>query len=323
MMLVNRQIDANLVVALDALLAEHSVTRAAERLRTSPAAMSRTLGRLRRLLGDPLLVRAGQAMVPTPRAEALRDEAAAVVRRCGALLSPGVDVDPVTLNRTFTLQAADIVTAALAPGLLDLAAAEAPGVSVRFQTEELEGGPALRDGRVDLEVGSIDHIDPETRSEQLVTLPIVAGVRAGHPLTEGRLTPARFAAAAHVGVSRRGRFSGPADAALAEHDLRRRVVAVLPSHLAAMTLAAQTDLVCLVPGGDGDPITAVAHAHGLRLLEIPLPLPPVVIGMAWHPRHAADGGHGWLRSAVRRALRPAHTAAQSSGTTSSMFSRTT
>jgi DNA-binding transcriptional LysR family regulator len=305
-MLVDTQIvDANLVVALDALLAEHSVTRAAARLHTSPAAMSRTLGRLRRLLGDPLLVRAGQAMVPTPRADALREEVAAVVRRCGALLAPGTDVDPGTLRRTFTLQAADLLAAGLAPGLLDLAAREAPGVSVRFRTEELEGGPALRNGQIDLEVGALDHVDPETRTEQLATLRMVAGVRSGHPLAGRPLTPARFAAAAHIAVSRRGRFAGPADAALAELDLRRRVVAVLPSHLAAMTLAARTDLVCLLPAGeagDPDPMTDPARALGLRLLEIPLPLPALVIGMAWHPRHAADGGHGWLRSAVRRAL---------------------
>jgi DNA-binding transcriptional LysR family regulator len=136
---------------------------------------------------------------------------------------------------------------------------------------------------------------------------MVAGVRAGHPLTEGRLTPARFAAAKHVVVSRLGRFTGPADAALAERDLHRRVVAVLPSHLAAMALAARTDLVCLAPAGlPGDapgPLADLAVSLGLRLIEIPLPLPPLVIGMAWHPRQAADGGHGWLRSAVRRALR--------------------
>lgn len=295
-------IDANLLVALDALLAEQSVTRAAERLHTSPAAMSRTLGRLRRLLDDPLLVRAGQAMVPTPRAEGLREEVAAVVRRCAALLGPGEDADPATLHRTFSVQAADLLCAGLAPGLLDLAAREAPGVSLRFRAEELEGGPALRDGQIDLEVGALDHIDPETQAEELVRLRMVAGVRTGHPLTEGQLTPARFAATGHVAVSRRGRFTGPADAALAERDLRRRVVAVLPSHLAAMVLAARSDLVCLVPAGRPGPLVELAATLGLRLLEVPLPLPPVVIGMAWHPRHAADGGHGWLRSAVRRVL---------------------
>ncbi|MFD0437990.1 LysR family transcriptional regulator [Streptomyces chartreusis] len=300
-------LDANLAIALDALLAEESVTRAAARLHTSPAAMSRTLGRLRRILGDPLLVRAGQAMVPTPRALALREEAAAVVRRITVLLTPGTAVDPATLNRTFTVQAADLVGAALAPALLELARQEAPGVSLRMRAEELEAGPALRDGRIDLEIGSIDHADPETHVEELVTLRMVAAVRPGHPLTRKPLTPARLAAAEHVVVSRRGRFTGPLDTALAEHGLERRVSAVLPSHLAAMTLAAVSDIVCLVPaapdGAAPSPLTAPAAVFGLHLLDIPLPLPPLTIGMAWHPRHAADGAHHWLRAAVRRILR--------------------
>ncbi|WP_431899154.1 LysR family transcriptional regulator [Nonomuraea sp. bgisy101] len=299
-------IDANLAIALDALLAEHSVTRAAARLQTSPAAMSRTLARLRRILQDPLLVRAGQTMVPTPRAQALREEAATVVRSLGALLSPGASVDPASLRSTFTLQAADLVGAALAPGLLRLAQREAPGVSFRIRAEELEAGPALRDGRIDLEIGSIDHVDPETQVEELVSLRMVAAVRPGHPLTEGPLTPARLAAAQHVAVSRRGRFTGPLDPALAEQDLHRRVSVVLPSHLAAMILATRSDIVCLVPaappGAAPSPLTHDAGALGLHLLDIPLELPPLTIGMAWHPRHTADGAHRWLRDAVRRTL---------------------
>ncbi|MFJ3233718.1 LysR family transcriptional regulator [Streptomyces sp. NPDC086787] len=309
MMLVNSPdpvIDANLAIALDALLAENSVTRAAARLHTSPAAMSRTLARLRRILQDPLLVRAGQAMVPTPLAQSLRDEAAAVVRSLGALLSPGTGVDPAGLRSTFTLQTADLVGAALAPGLLQLAQQEAPGVSFRIRAEELEAGSALRDGRIDLEVGSIDHADPETHVEELVSLRMMAAVRPGHPLTEGPLTPARLASAQHVAVSRRGRFSGPLDAALAEENLHRRVSVVVPGHLAAMALATRSDVVCLVPaalpGAAPSPLTDDAVALGLRLLDIPLALPPLTIGMAWHPRHTADGAHHWLRNAVRRTL---------------------
>ncbi|WP_440582104.1 LysR family transcriptional regulator [Streptomyces flavofungini] len=299
-------IDAQLAVALNALLAEESVTRAAARLHTSPAAMSRTLARLRRTLQDPLLVRAGQTMVPTPRARALREEAAAVVRSLGTLLSPGARVDPADLRSTFTLQTADLVGAALAPGLLELVRREAPGVSLRFRAEEWEAGPALRDGRIDLEVGAIGHVDPETLVEELLTLRMAAAVRPGHPLTEGELTPERLAAAEHVVVSRRGRFSGPLDTALAERGLRRRVAVVLPSHLAALTLAARSDAVCLMPttpaGAPASPLTDAATGLGLRLLDIPLPLPPLTIGMAFHPRHTADGGHHWLRDAVRRTL---------------------
>ncbi|MFI5866169.1 LysR family transcriptional regulator [Streptomyces sp. NPDC051546] len=291
------------------MLTEQSVTRAAARLRTSPAAMSRTLARLRRVLQDPLLVRAGQAMVPTPRAEALRDEAAAVVRSLEALFTPSGGTDLAALRRTFTVQAADLVGAALAPGLLGLARRRAPGVSLRVLAEEWEAGPALREGRIDLEIGAIDHVDPETRVEELVTLRMAAGVRAGHPLADGPLTPAGLAAAEHIAVSRRGRFTGPLDTALAGQGLTRRVSTVLPGHLAAMAVAASGDAVCLVPtalpGEPASPLTATAHALGLRLLDIPLPLPPLKIGMAWHPRHTADGGHQWLRGAVRRVLRPA------------------
>ncbi|WP_337825039.1 LysR family transcriptional regulator [Amycolatopsis sp. A1MSW2902] len=303
---LNPAIDANLAVALDALLTEQSVTRAAARLHTSPAAMSRTLARLRRILQDPLLVRAGQAMVPTPRAQSLRDEAAAVVQSLNALLSPGAVVDPATLRSTFTIQTADLVGAALAVGLLRLTREEAPGISLRVRAEELEAGSALRDGRLDLEVGSIDHVDPETQVEKLLTLRMVAAVRPDHPLTSEPLTPARLAAADHVAVSRRGRFAGPLDAALAEHNLRRRVAIVLPSHLAAMAVAARSDVVCLIPaslpGEPPSPLTADATALGLRLLDIPVPLPPLEIGMAWHPRQSADGAHRWLRAAVRRTL---------------------
>ncbi|MFC0062676.1 LysR family transcriptional regulator [Umezawaea endophytica] len=302
------RLDANLAVALDALLTEQSVTRAAARLHTSPAAMSRVLARLRRVLQDPLLVRAGQEMVPTPRAEELRDEAAAVVRALGALLAPSGGIDPAALRRTFTVQAADVVGAALAPGLLALARRQAPGVSLRVLAEEWEAGPALREGRVDLEIGVIDHVDPETRVEELVTLRMAAGVPAAHPLAGRTPTPADLAAAEHVAVSRRGRFTGPLDAALAEQGLSRRVGVVLSGHLAAMALAAVEDVVCLVPtalpGEPPSPLGDAARSLGLSLLDIPLPLPPLVIGMAWHPRHTADGAHQWLRGAVRRVLRP-------------------
>ncbi|GHJ05373.1 hypothetical protein TPA0906_72380 [Streptomyces olivaceus] len=100
----------------------------------------------------------------------------------------------------------------------------------------------------------------------------------------------------------------PARFAAAEHGLSRRVAVVLPGHLAALALAARTDAVALVPavpdgaGAPPSPLTEQASALGLRLLDIPMALPPVAIGMAWHPRHTADGAHHWLRDAVRRVL---------------------
>jgi DNA-binding transcriptional LysR family regulator len=141
-------LDANLVVALDALLTECGVTRAAERLHTSPAAMSRTLGRIRRGLGDPVLDRAGQSMVLTPRALTMRDEVHAVVQRCQRLLAPADDVDPATLVRTFTVQTSDLLLAALASGLREATVRQAPGVSVilrwhhRLVAKEVDVSPS-------------------------------------------------------------------------------------------------------------------------------------------------------------------------------------
>ncbi|MER7015731.1 LysR family transcriptional regulator [Saccharopolyspora sp. NPDC000359] len=286
--------DLNLLVALDALLREQSVTRAAEQLQTSPAALSRTLGRIRRVLRDPLLVRAGQRMVLTPRAAELRDEVHAVVERSRALLTPGTEFDPATLTRTFTLQTSDLLSGALTPALLSAAADAAPGLVLRFASESAEGTSALRDGTVDVEVGVLDNLDPETRTAPLTTLRVVGAVRPGHPLTRGPVTPQRFAAAAHVSVSRRGKAHGPVDDRLAELGLRRRVAVVLPNHATALVLGRSTDLVCLATE------SAARHA-GLHTFEVPLELPPLDIGMAWHPRNDVDAAHRWLLSLLRGA----------------------
>ena len=253
--------DLNLLRALDALLQENSVTRAAERLGTSPAAVSRTLARLRRAVGDPLLVRAGQGLVPTPRAVELREEVAELLRGCDNLLRPGAGFDPAHLERTFTVQAGDAVLVRVAGPLTERIRAEAPGVDVVFLPEAMEGGPALRQGVVDVEVGVLGQLDPEVRTRPLVTVPVVGVARSGHPLFEGRITARRFAAADHIGVSRRGRRHGPIDTALADRGLRRRVAVVVPSHTGAMLLARDSDLVTL---GPSDWLPRTFEALGLR-----------------------------------------------------------
>ncbi|MER7767495.1 LysR family transcriptional regulator [Kitasatospora sp. NPDC096140] len=294
--------DLNLLRALDALLQENSVTKAAERLGTSPAAVSRTLARLRRAVGDPLLVRAGQGMVPTPRALELREEVGALLRDCDNVLRPGAGFEPVHLERTFTVQTSDVVLVRVAGSLTERIRAEAPKVDTVFLPEALEGGPALRQGLVDVEVGVLGHLDPEIRSRPLVRAPLVGVARGGHPLFDGRITARRFAAADHIGVSRRGRRLGPIDAALAERGLRRRVAVVVPSHTSAMLLARDSDLVAL---GVADWLPETVAALGLRTFPIPLELDPLELGMAWHPRNSADPGHRWFREHLAAAVRRA------------------
>ncbi|MGW3203283.1 LysR family transcriptional regulator [Streptomyces sp. NPDC001135] len=291
--------DLNLLRALDALLQENSVTRAAERLGTSPAAVSRTLARLRRAVGDPLLVRAGQRMVPTPRALELREEVAGLLRGCDNVLRPGAGFDPVHLRRTFTVQATDLLLTGLARTLTDRIHAEAPHVDVVFLPEAVEGGPGLRQGLVDVELGVLDHLDPEIHTRQLRRAHLVGVARSGHPLFGRRIDARRFAAADHIGVSRLGKRTGPVDRALADLGLRRRTAVVVPGYTAALMLARDTDLVALTLP---DWLPGTIAALGLRTFPVPLDLAPLDLGMAWHPRNAADPGHRWFRDHLAAAV---------------------
>lgn len=289
-------LDLNLLLALDVLLEEQSVQGAARRLHLSEPAMSRTLGRIRRALGDPVLVRAGRAMVPTPRALAIRAEVSAVVERARALFTPPEDTDLTAVRRTFTIVGHDAIAATHGPALFARAAAEAPGVRVRFLGESHLDAPVLRQGTADLEVGVIDTVAPEVHVELLRDDRMLGVVRAGHPLLEGEMTPERFALEAeHLTVSRRGRLRGPVDDALAELGLRRRVVGCVGTFPASLFVIRDTDLAGLITSW----ALPLAETLGLVAFEVPLPLPALRLGLAWHPRHDADPAHAWLRATVR------------------------
>ncbi|MER7927351.1 LysR family transcriptional regulator [Streptomyces sp. NPDC096057] len=290
----------SLIEALDALLAENSVTKAAERLHTSPPAMSRTLTRLRRAFDDPLLVRAGRNLVPTPRALELRGEVHAVALRARALFAPSSAADPSTAVRTFDLQVNDMLSTTFIPPLLDDLRAQAPGISLRLRPEAIEDTPALREGLVDVEIGIVRPHDPEIHSETLLTETLIGIVRPDHPLAEEKtVTPRHFAEADHIVVSRRGRAHGPIDEQLAELGLSRRVVAVVPSVATALFLARQTDVVSVAPAGLAQPMLDTLD---LRTFPIPLTLPHLTIGMAWHPRNHHDRTHQLLRERTRHIM---------------------
>ncbi|MEW2305356.1 LysR family transcriptional regulator [Streptomyces sp. NPDC006655] len=292
-------LDLNLLAALDVLLEEQSVRGAARRLHLSEPAMSRTLGRIRRALGDPVLVRAGRGLVPTPYALAVRAEVSAVVERARALFAPGRDTDLRTVSRTLTIIGHDAIAGSLGPALFARAAAEAPGIRVRFLTESHVDAPVLRHGTADLEVGVVDTTLPEVRVEHLYEDRMLGVVRAGHPLLDGEPTPERFATAAgHLNVSRRGRLHGPVDVALAELGLRRRVVGTVGTFPASLFVIRDSDLIGLISSWS----VPLAAALGLVTFEVPLPLPPIALALAWHPRHDADPAHAWLRGCVRELL---------------------
>ncbi|GAA3212802.1 LysR family transcriptional regulator [Actinocorallia longicatena] len=290
-------LDLNLLVALDALLEEGGVTPAARRLGVSPPVMSRTLGRIREAVDDPILVRSGHRMIPTPRALELRGDVRKVVRYGRALLQPEQGPDPAAMLRRFTLRIDEMLLAGLASPLVDGLRAEAPGVSLCFRSDELVGTSALRDGRVDLELGVIAHADPSTRVEPLLTGRLIGVVREGHPLSEVVVTKKRYAAADHVAVSRTGRAHGEIDDLLAESGLSRNVVAVLPGYTAGLFMARESDVVCPFPSMLA-PWTP--RLLGLHTFDLPVEPPELAVSMAWHPRHDKDAAHRWLRDRVAR-----------------------
>lgn len=296
---VESALDLNLFVALDALLDEGSVSGAAQRLHTSAPAMSRTLARLRRMLDDPILVRAGRVMVPTPRALAMKSRVHELVERGRGLMGPEEQPDPATLRRTFSVQMGDLLSHTIGARLVSRIRREAPGVTLRFVGDSHEDTDALRDGSIDVEVGQMARIHPETHIEPLFSDRMVGVVREGHELADKRVTLKRFAAAEHVVASRRGRLAGPIDDLLAEHGLRRRVAVCTPTALSSLHLVHASDLVGITPLVITR--TTVA-ALELSTFEIPLDLPTLDLSLAWHPRYDADGAHQWLRQCVREAF---------------------
>ena len=287
--------DLNLLVTLDALLAEGSVAGAARRLRLSPSAMSRALARLRETMGDPLLVRAGRGLVPTPRAIELRESVAQLVVAAEAMLRPAKKLNLKRLLRTFTIRTSEGFVENFGSALIARIAREAPGVRLRFVAKPDKDSTPLRDGTVDLETGVIGaEMGPEIRTLGLFRDRYVGAVRPGHPLAKGRITTARYAAGQHVFVSRRGLDRDAIDEALATLGMKRDVVTIVGGFATALALARGSDLIASVPE---------RHTQSLRsdMFSFPLPVATAdfMVSLFWHPRLEADPGHRWLRSCFR------------------------
>jgi DNA-binding transcriptional LysR family regulator len=294
-------IDLNLLAALDMLLTEGSVTGAARRLGLSSSAMSRTLTRLRAATGDPLLVRAGRGLVPTPRAEELRDQVRALTRDVRDVLRPhSGHLDLAALERTFVIRASRGFVEVLAAPLAAAIMQAAPHACVRFVPKPNKDAEPLREGSIDLEIGVVGVSAPELRQHFLFRDRFVGVVRAGHPLLSGAVTAERYAACGHVVASRRQHVTGPVDAALETLGLAREIRVVVPGYPDAMRIARASDLVALVPG------SCLGGDAGLVAFPLPVATPEIVISALWHPRMDADPAHRWLRETVMAVCKAAH-----------------
>ncbi|ALI01617.1 LysR family transcriptional regulator [Pseudomonas sp. FW306-02-F02-AA] len=302
--------DMNLLVALDALLDEGSVVGAARRMNLSPAAMSRTLTRVREALGDPILVRAGRGLVPTPKALELRSQVRDVVEQAAMLFRSADKVDLRTLRRRFNVRANDFFIGVYGGRLIDTLNRQAPHCELRFVPLGDGDDEALREGRIDLMVSNTRPRTPEVKVQNLFATHFVGLVREGHPLLEGEITAERFAGFSHISMSRRGIARGPIDTALNGLGLERRVALIAPSFHAAMFVLPDSDLILPVPK---EALLSVARL-GLRLssFTLPIPLPTLMLTQAWHPRYDKDPAHRWLRETLKASCDETWLAAQPS-----------
>jgi DNA-binding transcriptional LysR family regulator len=287
--------DFNLLVTLDVLLSEGSVAGAARRLQLSPSATSRALARLREVTGDPLLVRAGRRLVPTPRALELRGQVGTIVDGARSILRPAEKLDLATLERRFVLRTSEGFVETFGPRLVARMKKEAPGATLQFVAKPDKESAPLREGEVDIETGVIDRTTaPEMRASPLFDDRWVGVARDGHPVLDSRVTLKRYGAAWHVQILRRGLHSSEVDDAARTAGAERRIGIIVNGFAAAIALARDTDLIATVPE---------RHTEGLRrgvsTFALPFEIPAFKVSMLWHPRMDGDLTHKWLRSCLR------------------------
>jgi DNA-binding transcriptional LysR family regulator len=292
--------DLGLLLSLDALLQEGSVTGAARRAGLSTPAMSHALARIRERLGDPVLVRAGRAMQLTPRALALKAQVNHVVTEARRALEPERPFAPREVACTFVVHATDYVLTIVGGAVDRILREEAPGVCLRFVPNGPDDAAALRDRGSDLAVGIYGDLPQEMRHRRLLTDRFVCVVRKEHPAGRGRFTLEDYVGLRHVQVAPRGKPGGYVDDVLRERGLTRSVARAVPYFLTALQLVAETDYVLTV----SERIAKRYEAPlGLRLLPAPIKLRPYALSLVWHPRVDADPAHQFLREVFTRAAK--------------------
>ena len=288
-------IDLNLLVALDALLHEDSVTAAGRSIGLSQPAMSHALSRLRELVGDELLVRQGRAF----RKTVLGQQLAPVIRRLLAdiestWLAPRA-FEPKTSSRCFRIAANDYCGAVLLPGLLSRLRQAAPSVALDVFAQQ---GPLpiaeLERGELDVVLGTHQRVEAPLAARLLYREEFMCAVRKDHPLGRG-LSLRRYLELEHLLVANPGYGPGAVDGVLGERGLSRRVTMRVPHFLVAPAIVAQTDLVLTLPRRL---LLAMANTSKLRITKPPLKIPAFSVQLVWHQRATEDPGSSWLRDQI-------------------------
>jgi DNA-binding transcriptional LysR family regulator len=295
-------LDLNLLWVFDALMETGSVAAAAEKLHLSAPATSRAVGRLRRAMNDPIMVRAGRGLVPTPFALRSRAQVRALLEMA-TQLSPTSATSPSTWRRTFAIRINDGLTPVISSRLAGAISAEAPGVTLRFVAQDSKAPEPLRDGTLDLDLGVGKTPPPDVNTHTLFVDRVVALVAADSDLGRAaELSLEDMVRYPHVSASRRGLDYGPIDDKLRDLGLSRRVTSVVPNYAAAALMALQADLISIAPRVLAEDL--VQRGMPVRWHDYPLSLPHVDVDLRWHRRLDEDPASQWLRNHIRAAVKP-------------------
>lgn len=291
----------NLLLALEALIAEVSVTRAARRVHVTQSAMSHNLAQLRALLGDPLLIRGKGGMALTPRAQALAGPLRLGLSQLQRALSDEQRFDPATARQTFTLAMGDFVSVLVMPALLERVRGAAPGIVLEVATvDRRRNRDLLEAGELDLAVGVRFERGPGIAGETLTPQRFVSVVRRDHPEIRGALSLEQYVRWPHVLVGGRSEEGAIVDGALRKLGRARSVVLRVPYFLAAPVMVASSDLILTTAQLVAEHF---ARLYPLQVLAPPVELPGFTIDQVWHERFEQDPAHRWLRAQVAAVMR--------------------
>ncbi|MDR6674254.1 LysR family transcriptional regulator [Xanthomonas sp. 1678] len=288
------RLDLNLLLTLDALLAEHNVTRAAARLHLSQPSVSVHLAKLREALDDPLLLPGPRGMRPTARADALRAPLRQALETLQRAVAPAPPFDPAQAGNTWRVAATDYGESTIVLPALAALRRAAPGTRLAvLEMSPLQIARQAEQGEIDLALHTREDAPPNLRQRTLFAERYVLAGRAGHPRLQRRPTLAQFCKLEHVIVSPDGGgFSGVTDAALHERGLQRRVVLSVPHFLFVIDALLRSDLVAMLPE------RLLRDQPGLKVCAPPVEVAGYEMAMLWHERVHRDPAHRWLREHI-------------------------
>jgi DNA-binding transcriptional LysR family regulator len=291
--------DLDLLLALDTLLRERHVTRAAKRLGVSQSALSQQLARLREYFGDRLLAPGRPLMALTPRAQALAIPLAGALSNLRAALRAGAPFEPATSERRFVLLGDDMVESLAVPLLLPELQRHAPHITLHCERGALDFAERLERGSGDLAFLPEFAAPPSMRRMRLPDAPFISLMRHGHPKAKRRLSMDEYLSLGHLLIAPRGFPGSLVDRALAAIGKSRRVVVQTQHFVSAPFIIASTDLVVTCPAT----LAPLAAPFGLHVAEPPVELPLDRTCVVWHERVHEDPGHRWLRLLLEQGLK--------------------